>query len=391
MIKRPRLIYSDAFKSYEFAPDHPFHPLRIELAMDMIRYCNWLKDDQIVPPEPCTREDLLTVHPTGFVDAVHAASTTEVNPLTLRMYGLGTDDTPVFPGMDDAARLVVGATLQGAKMIMEGQTDHVFQIAGGLHHAHRHRASGFCIYNDAAVAIAYLQRQHGLRVAYIDTDAHHGDGVQSIFYDDPSVLTISIHETGRYLFPGTGNVEERGRFDGYGFSVNLPLEAYTEDDSFLELYEQSVGALLEAFQPDFLITQNGVDAHHLDPLTHLCLTTRSYVQIPRLAHQWAHKYCKGRWLAIGGGGYDHWRVVSRAWPIVWAEMNEINDYGPIPEAWMQKWQSQSPVDLPPNILDGEDDFAPMPRRAIITDKNRTTLQRVMRDAQKLVAERHTNE
>ncbi|MBC9785756.1 acetoin utilization protein AcuC [Heliobacterium chlorum] len=387
MSKQSLLIYSPEFHTYQFGPEHPFHPLRLDVTVDLIRQMGIVTPDQIVLPEMCSRHDLLPVHAEGFIDAIEQASRLKAPTSLLKTYGLDTDDTPPFPGMDEATRLVVGATMQGAKLIMEGKADHVFQIAGGLHHAHRNRASGFCVFNDAAVAITYLQRKYGIRVLYIDTDAHHGDGVQSIFYDDPMVLTISIHETGRYLFPGTGNAEERGRFDGYGFSINVPLEPYTEDDSFIDLYERSVEPLVKAFQPDFIITQNGCDAHYLDPLTHLALTTRTYEAIPRLAHRLAHSYCQGRWLALGGGGYDHWRVVPRAWTLLWAEMNDQAVPDEIPSSWLQRWQTLSPVSLPTRMRDGDGEFPPIPRRAIIEDKNRVTLQRVMRDAVELIESR----
>lgn len=384
MDKHPLLIYSPKLHAYQFGPEHPFHPLRLELTVDLIRCLGLISPEQLVEPKSCTREDLILVHQESFLDAIELASRQMAPPNLLQMYGLDTDDTPAFPGMDEASRLVVGATLQGAKLIMEGKAEHVFQIAGGLHHAHRNRASGFCVLNDVAVAIAYLQRNYGVRVAYIDTDAHHGDGVQSVFYDDPTVLTISIHETGRYLFPGTGSVEERGRFDGYGFSFNIPLEAYTEDDSFIEVYEQSVEPLLDAFKPDLIITQNGCDGHYLDPLTHLALTTRTYEAIPKLAHRLAHIYCQGRWLALGGGGYDHWRVVPRAWTLLWAEMNDKFAPVEIPLEWLQHWQHQSPVSLPTRLRDGAEEFPPIPRREIIMDKNKVTLERAMRDALELI-------
>ncbi|MZP28510.1 acetoin utilization protein AcuC [Heliobacterium undosum] len=384
MGRPPLLIYSPDFHTYRFGPEHPFNPLRIEVTVDLIRRCGLITPTQIVPPEACTREELRPVHSEALLDAIEGAGEGRLLPEQLRPFGLGDDDTPAFPGMGEATRLVAGATLQGARLIMEGKADHVFQIAGGLHHGHRNRASGFCVVNDAAVAISFLQRRYGIKVAYIDTDAHHGDGVQSIFYDDPTVLTISIHETGRYLFPGTGHVEERGRFDGYGFSINLPLEAYTEDDSFIDLYERAVAPLIEAFQPDLLITQNGCDAHYLDPLTHLALTTRSFEAVPRLAHRLAHTYCQGRWLALGGGGYDHWRVVPRAWSLLWAEMNECSPAEEIPKDWQMRWQSQSPVSLPSRMRDEPGEYPPIPRRAIIEDKNRVTLQRAMRDAVDLI-------
>ncbi|MDD2422043.1 MAG: acetoin utilization protein AcuC [Heliobacteriaceae bacterium] len=381
----PLFIYSPRLLGYRFGPAHPFDPLRLEVTVDLIRQCGLLASDQVVEPELCSREDLVLIHHERFLDALELASRQAAPPNLLHIYGFHSDDSPAFPGMAEASRLIVGATLLGAKLIMAGKANHVLQISGGLHHAGRNRASGFCILNDAAVAIAYLQRHFGLRIAYIDTDAHHGDGVQAIFYDDPTVLTISIHEKGRFLFPGTGDVEERGRFAGYGFSFNLPLEPYTEDDSYIEVYEQAVEPLIAAFKPDLILTQNGCDGHHLDPLTHLALTTRTYETIPKLVHRLAHKYCAGRWLALGGGGYDHWRVVPRAWTLLWAEMNDQTVPDQLPLPWQVRWQPYSPVPLPVRLRDGINEFPPIPWREAITAKNRATLQQALRGVAELIA------
>lgn len=157
-----------------------------------------------------------------------------------------------------------------------------------------------------------MRKKYGARVLYVDTDAHHGDGVQWAFYEESDVCTLSIHETGRYLFPGTGSVNEKGQGQGFGFSINVPVDAFTEDESFLEVYETSFREVIEFFKPDVILTQNGADAHYLDPLTHLSSTIRIFKEIPRIAHKLAHEYCEGRWIAVGGGGYDIWRVVPRA-------------------------------------------------------------------------------
>jgi acetoin utilization protein AcuC len=215
-------------------------------------------------------------------------------------------------------------------------------------------------------------------VLYVDTDAHHGDGVQWAFYDDPNVLTISLHETGKYLFPGTGKLTERGQGEGYGYSINVPLDAFTEDDSFLEVYQQLVPQVAKAFKPDVIVTQNGCDAHAYDPLTHLSCTMRIYQEIPRLAHQLAHELCDGRWIAVGGGGYDIWRVVPRAWTLLWSEMSDqpLGDV-PLPEEWRRRWQEQSPFVLPTRLLDAHESFPPIPRRREIAETNRLTLERAL--------------
>jgi acetoin utilization protein AcuC len=257
---------------------------------------------------------------------------------------------------------------------MNGKAEHALNLGGGLHHGFRGKASGFCIYNDSAVAIKYLQQKYNARVLYVDTDAHHGDGVQWAFYEDPDVCTLSIHETGRYLFPGTGNVNERGQGDGYGYSFNVPVDAFTEDESFLEVYEQALTEIAAFFKPDIILTQNGVDAHYYDPLTHLSTTMHVYREIPKLAHKIAHQYCNGRWIAVGGGGYDIWRVVPRAWSHLWAEMTDNNNVvGPMPKEWLETWQNKSPVDLPAAWEDSMDMYKPIPRKQEISEKNKQIL------------------
>jgi hypothetical protein len=223
--------------------------------------------------------------------------------------------------MDAAARLVAGATIAAVDAVAAGDLDHAFAPVAGLHHAQRRRAVGFCLVNDVAVAIARCTRAWPLRVLYVDLDAHHGDGVQAAFYDDPRVCTVSLHETGRYLFPGTGEVQELGRPPGVGRSLNVPLEPRTGDDGFLAAFEAVVEPLAAAFRPDLLVTQNGCDGHADDPLSDLTLTLRGYRELARRLHKLAHRHCQGRWVATGGGGYDLDRVVPRAWALLWSELS----------------------------------------------------------------------
>jgi len=258
---------------------------------------------------------------------------------------------------------------------MNGEAEHAMCISGGLHHAMRSRASGFCIYNDAGVAIARLKEEHsGIKVAYVDTDVHHGDGVQWMFYDDPEVLTVSMHESGRHLFPGTGGIKEDGQREGHGYSVNLPLEPFTQDDSFVESFESVVPEVLRAFGPDLILSQNGCDGHTLDPLAHLSATTRIYEHVPRRVHELAHELCGGRWVATGGGGYDIWRVVPRAWTALWATLSHQEMPEEMPEDWLSKWGEESPVELPPFTRDDADDYPPIKRAAEIEERNRRTVE-----------------
>ena len=302
----------------------------------------------------------------------------ELTPQQGEPYGIGTEDTPIFAGMHEASALLVGGTLQAVDYVLEGKAKHALNLGGGLHHGFRGRASGFCIYNDSNVAIRYIQEKYGLRVLYVDTDAHHGDGVQWTFYDDPNVCTLSIHETGRYLFPGTGNITERGNGEGYGTSFNFPIDAFTEDESFLQIYEAAMREVFEFFKPDVVLTQNGADAHYFDPLTHLYGSMKLYREIPKLAHKLAHEYCDGRWIAVGGGGYDIWRVVPRAWSHLWLEMTDKpHPTGPLPQQWLNKWQPEAPVPFIPTWEDPNPLFEPIPRKQEIEEKNAQMLDRAL--------------
>lgn len=376
MSRNARLIYSADYTKYYFHDEHPFNQRRLLLTHDLMRAYGLLRDEDILAPRQATDDELALVHDPRYIEFVREQGRSkDILPLA-DSYGLGTEDVPSFVGMHEASALIVGGTLQAVDTVMNGVAPHAFNPAGGLHHAFRGKASGFCIYNDCSVAIAYMRKHWDARILYIDTDAHHGDGVQWAFYDDPNVLTVSLHETGKYLFPGTGNITERGDGSGYGYSVNIPLEAFTEDDSFLEIYQELIPRLVRGFKPDVILTQNGCDAHAHDPLTHLSCSMRIYQQVPRLAHQLAHAYCDGRWIAVGGGGYDIWRVVPRAWTLLWSEMSDqpLADQ-PIPDSWKEKWQPLSQLPLPAQLLD--EPFPPIPRRTEITQKNKVTLERAI--------------
>jgi len=214
---------------------------------------------------------------------------------------------------------------------------------------------------------------------YIDTDAHHGDGVQWLFYNNPEVLTVSIHESGTYLFPGTGSIDELGTDRGAGYSINLPLEPYTHDTSYIECLEDLLVSITKRFKPDLIISQNGCDNHFLDPLAHLSLTTRALREIPQLTHNLAHEYCEGRWVAVGGGGYDIWRVVPRAWAMVWAEVANRPLPIDMPSSWLHKWQEVSPVRLPEKMDDDPGDYPLNPKHKDISEKNKLSLLRLKKN------------
>jgi acetoin utilization protein AcuC len=379
-------VFSEDLLNYKFSNHHPFNQSRLKLTVDLLHKLNALDEKDVIAPRMASEEELRLIHDPSYIDAVRMAGHGQLPLEIAENYGLGTEDTPTFPNMHEASSLLVGGTLTAVDQVMTGKVKHALHLGGGLHHGFRGKASGFCVYNDSSVAIKYLQTKYNARVLYVDTDAHHGDGVQWSFYDDPNVCTLSIHETGRYLFPGTGNVSERGQGKGYGYSFNIPVDAFTEDESWLTAYTQSFREVAEFFKPDVILTQNGADAHYYDPLTHLSASMKIYREIPKLAHEMAHQYCDGKWIAVGGGGYDIWRVVPRAWALIWLEMTaNSNCYGSLPADWIEYWQKQAPVTLPLEWDDPDDMYNPIPRKAEITEKNYLTLEKALypiRDHQK---------
>lgn len=378
MKKNAVFIFSENQLGYKFSDTHPFNQKRLTLTVDLLKEMNALSTSEIVAPRIATDEELSLVHDPSYIDIVKKASLETGDTSKFESYGIGTEDTPIFPHMHEASASLVGGTLTAVDYVMEGKSTHAINLGGGLHHGFKGRASGFCVYNDSSVAIKYMQEKFNARVLYIDTDAHHGDGVQWSFYDDPNVCTISIHETGRYLFPGTGNITERGTAEGYGTSFNFPIDAFTEDESFLDIYRTSFTEIVEWFKPDVILSQNGADAHYFDPLTHLYGTMNIYREIPKLAHELAHKYCDGRWIAVGGGGYDIWRVVPRAWSLLWMEMNDIQSpTGDLPKTWIEKWSPESPVPFIPTWMDPHPLYEPIPRKIEIMEKNKQMLDKAL--------------
>lgn len=309
--------YTPALDGYNLGPDHPFRPERVSRAVSLMEEHGLIAEGALRPIafEAASREDLLRVHSAGYIAVVERAS--GPGGLWPPQAGIGPGDTPAFPGMHDAAALICGATSAALKAVTSGSHVRGFSPAGGLHHAHRDYASGFCVYNDIAVAIAgALDREPGLRIAYIDIDAHHGDGVQDIFYEEPRVLTISLHEDGRFLFPGTGSLTERGSGAGDGYAVNVPLPPYATPACYLLAFDEVVNPAIRAFEPSVLVAQCGADAHWSDPLTSLGLTLPGFEQLYRRIVALADEVCAGRLLVTGGGGYSWQHVVPRAWTLL---------------------------------------------------------------------------
>jgi acetoin utilization protein AcuC len=374
-VHRTALVWDDGLAEYRFTPDHPLDPRRLQLTVDLIRQAGLLDGAarSIVPARVAGEDELLLAHAPEFVDAVQRASSGTASLPLLQTFGLGSQDVPVVRGMHEAAAHVVGATLRAAELVMSGEATRAFSIAGGLHHARRAEASGFCVYNDLAVAIRWLQRTHQARVMYIDVDAHHGDGVQWIFYDDPEVLTLSFHESGAFLYPGTGFIDELGEGDGYGYSVNVPFDPHTDDPSFVDAVRELVPAVAEAFAPDVIVYQAGCDAHVLDPLTHLRCTTRMYETITRIVCAAAERQCGGRIIATGGGGYAIHAVVPRAWTLVWSALCGADVADEIPQAWLEHVRAESDTHVPATLRDPADAFPRLPASQEAESTNRQTV------------------
>ncbi|HEX3588510.1 MAG TPA: acetoin utilization protein AcuC [Pseudonocardiaceae bacterium] len=353
------VVWDESLLGYDMGKDHPLNPIRLQLTIKLARALGVLDGVTVRKPERADDELIERVHDAGYLAAVRAApdSPWDAN------HGLGTPDNPIFPGMHEASALVVGGSVLAAELIAGGTVNRAVSIAGGLHHAMRSHAAGFCVYNDCAIAISWLLDHAFDRIAYVDVDVHHGDGVQAAFYDDPRVLTISLHQHPRTLWPGTGYPRELGVGDAEGTSVNLPLPPGTTDVPWLRAFHAVVPSLLEEFRPQLLVTQCGVDSHRADPLADLALTVDGHRAVYRSMRDLATRYAGGRWLALGGGGYDLVRVVPRSWTHLLATVldRDVDPNTPLPADWIADITGLVPrhVMLPASMSDGaETEFEP---------------------------------
>ena len=329
------LVYGPRSTTYDFGPDHPLTPRRFGPGIELLRAVG---AEPGLAPEPAPDDELLWCHTQRYIQTVKRFA---ADPFGLPEAGIGEGgDDPPFPGMHEAAAAVAGGSIRALEAILRGDVEHAFHPGGGLHHAMPDRASGFCIYDDPALAIARARRD-GLRVLYVDLDVHHGDGVQAIHRSDPGVLTLSIHESGRYLFPGTGGVGELGDGLAAGTAVNVPLEPATGEGPWLEAVRSLVPELAAAFGPDLIVSQHGADSHAWDPLAHLRVTTTAMGEAARLVDAVAHRHAGGRWLATGGGGYDAYRVVPRAWSLVWLAGAHRDVPAATPRGWRERWATEA--------------------------------------------------
>jgi len=355
--------WDERLTSYDFGPQHPLAPVRVKLTIELARALGLLARPGVVveAAAPATDAELELAHDPGYITVVKAAGAASpdggrpgqapIDAATLLQHGLGTPDDPVFAGMHEASALVAGATLGAARALWSGSVQHAANVAGGLHHAMRGNASGFCIYNDPAIAIGWLLSQGAERIAYVDIDVHHGDGVQAAFWDDPRVLTVSVHEHPATLFPGTGRATETGGQAAEGFAVNVALPPGTRDAGWLRALHAVVPPLLTAFRPQILVTQHGCDTHWSDPLADLEITIDAQRAAHALLHRLAHELTGGRWLLTGGGGYQLVQVVPRTWTHLLAEASgePLDPTTPTPSAW-REYVSKVSAEAAPELM-----------------------------------------
>jgi acetoin utilization protein AcuC len=348
---RTSVVWTPDFLSYELSDDHPLNPVRLDLTMRLAQGLGVLEGVELLAPEEATEDDLLRVHAPSYLTAVRSAP---YEPFGVG-HGLGTPDNPVFFGMHEASSLIAGGSLLAARTLLEDRADRAVNIAGGLHHAMPDRAAGFCVYNDCSIAIAWLLEQGVERIAYIDVDVHHGDGVQASFYRDPRVLTVSMHQHPLTLWPGTGWPTEFGEGDGAGYAVNVPLPPGTRDAGWLRAFHAVVPSLLAEFRPQVIVTECGADTHAEDPLANLELSLDGQRAIYHVLRDLVTEH-SAKWLVLGGGGYSLFRVVPRSWTHLLATAldRDLDPARSVPADWIAHTAGLTPVPLPTTMTDDRD-------------------------------------
>ena len=351
-MSRSLVVIDKRLQAYDFGPRHPLAPIRVLRTYEEIARHGLLEADHAVETlavATVNEADLARVHTEDFIAAVKRASS-EPGYFDLS-FGIGTTDVPRFDGMHDATLMVCAATMTAVQAVASGEYQHALNVAGGLHHAMSDKASGFCVYNDVAVGIAWLLEQGFERIAYIDVDAHHGDGVENIFWNDPRVLTISIHESGRTLFPGTGDASDIGGADARGFAVNISLPQGVGDAEWLRAFDGVVPELLAEFKPQVIVSQHGCDSHSEDPLTHMELSIDAQRLSYEMIHDYAHEYANGKWIAVGGGGYALETVVPKIWTHLAAVVTHQPQRVTFTDGTIPKWKPLSSGWDPQNEVD----------------------------------------
>jgi acetoin utilization protein AcuC len=381
---RTAFVNAAATLDYDLGDDHPLTPVRRDLAAKLIAAYGLLEHEgvTVVDAEPASDEQIQRVHAPAYVAAVRqfSASPALAASWEAGQWGLAAaGDTPAFAGMHEAAARLCGASIAAAMRVWHGEADQAFSAGGGLHHAFANRAAGFCIYNDPAVAIQALLDAGAERVAYIDVDVHHGDGTQWIFWEQPRVLTCSVHESGRFLFPGTGGMEERGGQHAPGSAVNIPLPAHSGDAPYLRAVTDVIGPAVAAFEPDVVVTQNGADPHHLDPLAHLQITMPTYPKLYQALREITNESAEGRWVALGGGGYT-FDTVPRAWAMLFAAMLDVELDDQIPPGWLAAAENRVGEKLTATLLGDTEPEVPADVRARADEE----AQRVVDEARAMI-------
>ncbi|MBK8101053.1 MAG: acetoin utilization protein AcuC [Planctomycetes bacterium] len=349
-----RIVDATALPVYDLGQDHPFARDRQRPLFDLLRRSGLLHAADVLPTVPATEAELATVHDPDYIAILQATSVPRPDPSLLRqapLFGLGTADNPIARGQHTAAAAAVGATLTCVREVLAGRCRAAFNPAGGLHHAMPHGAAGFCLYNDLAVGIRHARGNGCERVLYVDFDVHQGDGVEFTFRSDPTVVTLSFHETPLVRFPFTGFVTDLGEGAGRGYALNVPLQPGTADDSWIECVDRVLEAAVTRFRPDLIVSQHGCDPHRSDPLATIECTTRSFLHAAQKTRELAAAVCDGRWVATGGGGYQPYSVIPRAWGMVWATMSGRAVPTGIDQGWLQTWQPIAGAPLPKTWLD----------------------------------------
>ncbi|MEM1538088.1 MAG: acetoin utilization protein AcuC [Candidatus Nezhaarchaeales archaeon] len=365
------LVYGETYLKYDFGPTHPLRPERYRLTVELIKALDLVKHGiiELQQPRQATDDELSLVHNRDYIDFVKAASLTGYGYLD---YG----DTPAFKGVYEVSAYKVGGSLVAADLVMTGKCDHAFNIGGGLHHAASGRAAGFCVFNDVAITAKYLLEKYKVkRLLIVDFDAHHGDGTQEVLYNEPRALKIDLHESGRYLYPGKGFVDEMGEGDAKGFMVNVPLPPDTFNDAYLKAFDEVVVPLFKNFKPEVVIQQTGVDTHYTDILTHMALTSKGYRSYLKAMHSLVHEV-GAKYVMLGGGGYSL-SAVSRVWTIATSIVagREIPVNLELPDGWKKLYQSITYAELP-SIIDDEKE----------PELSEARKERVMREVEESIAE-----
>ena len=363
MTDKTAFIYDDALAGHTLSDTHPMKPVRLRYTYELLQAYGALDhpNAMLVSPRRSTEDEVLSFHTREYLEGVRSLNGSG-NSEDAHVFNFGPGDNPAYAGIFDAASLSTGASLTAVELLLSDEVDRAFSIAGGLHHAMPGYAYGFCVFNDPVIAInALLER--GLKVAYIDIDCHHGDGVQLAYYDTDAVLTISVHESGAFLFPGTGHVQETGAGRGRGYSVNLPLYPYTRPDLYLWSFLEVVPPLLERFGPDVIVTQLGIDSHFKDPITHLAQTVQGFAEAVG-----AFAGAAPKWLALGGGGYDL-QAVARAWASAYGVMADIPLPEEIPATYAERYgvrtlSDPEDLELTDQVARDAKDFAESSVRAV---------------------------